>query len=148
MLIRDRQVFPDRQLGWVLWMRDCVTQAAWKLEASQGRHTPEITALWAQAVSIFEQKFGDPENRFHSIARPFYEQAVSKIRGAIEVETAMGGAVQGLKGRSAAPTRFWVRTPSQIKPMLDYYQKRALSVYEPTVVDVEPWVPTREEVTA
>ncbi len=147
LLMRDRKVYPERMLGLVLLLRECVTQAAWKLEASRGQHTNEITSLWARAVDIFESHFMDPENRYHALARPFYEQAVSRMRGAIEVETALGGAVQGLKGRHAEPTRFWVRTPEHIKPLLDHYQKKALAKYDAVPIDVEP-VETREAVTA
>jgi hypothetical protein len=59
--------------------------------------------------------------------------------------------VQGFRGGARAePTRFWVRTPNHIKPMLDYYQRKALACYAPETIDVEPWVPTpaRETVTA
>jgi len=147
LLMRDQEVFPDRVLGKVLLLRECVTQAAWKQEANGGERTPEIATLWSKAIALFEENFLDPENRFHSIARPFYEQAVSRVRGAIEVETALGGSVQGLKGRRAEPMRFWARVPAHIKPMLDHYQRQALKVYDRTEIDVEP-VETREAVSA
>ena len=147
LLIRDEKVFPYRLLGRVLMIRECVTQAGWKQEQSGGQPTPEVSALWARAIELFESNFLDPENKYHKIARPFYEMAVSKVRGAIEVETALGGAVQGLKGRHAEPMRFWARVPSHIEPMLDYYKREALKVYRQPIVDVEP-VDTREAVPA
>ena len=136
LLLRDRQVFPDRTLGLVLLLRDCVTQAEWRRES--GRPVADVAPLWSQAVHIFETHFLDPTHRFHALARPFYEQAVRNIRGAIEVETSLGGSVQGLQGRRAEPKRFWVRTPEQIRPLLDYYTDKALAVYRPVTVDVEP----------
>lgn len=148
LLLRDRKVYPERRLGLVLWLRDYVTHANWMLEANGGKQTPTILEFWGKAVTLFEAHFADPADKFHAIARPFYEQAVKHIRGAIEVETSLGGAVQGLRGHRAESKRFWVRTPSQIKPLLDHYQREALSVYEAKPVDVEPWVPARDEVTA
>lgn len=148
LLVRDREVFGDRLLGKVLWVRDYVTQAAWRVEDLGGRPDAKVWEMYQAAIALFETHFLDPAHRFHALARPFYEQAVSKVRGAIEVETAMGGAVQGLRGRRAEPRRFWVRTPEQIKPLLDHYQAQALKVYAPVVIDVEPVVPveTREAV--
>lgn len=147
LLVRDREVFGDRLLGKVLWIREYVTQAAWRVEDQGGQTDATVWELYAAAIQLFEAQFLDPTHRFHALARPFYEQAVSKVRGAIEVETALGGAVQGLRGRKAEPKRFWVRTSAQIKPLLDYYQAQALKVYEPVVIDVEPVsVDTREAV--
>lgn len=151
LLMRDRKVFPDRLLGVVLVIRDLVTQAAWRVEQLGGKRDAEVWAMYRQAIALFEVYFLDPAHRLHDLARPFYEQAVCHVRGAIEVETSMGGAVQGLQGRRAEPRRFWVRHHDQIKPILDHYQRQALRVYEPTTIDVEPWAPVetpREAVTA
>jgi glycosyltransferase involved in cell wall biosynthesis len=150
LLMRDRQVFPSRLLGVVLVIRDLVTQASWRIEQQQGQPDAAVWRMWQQAIGLFEEYFLDPTHRLHDLARPFYEQAVRHVRGAIEVETSLGGAVQGLRDRHAEKRRFWVRTPSQIKPLLDHYQAQALKVYEPTTIDVEPWVPVpeRESVVA
>ena len=139
LLIRDQQVFPDRTLGTVLVIRDLITQANWRAEA----HGPDerVWQMYRKAIDLFEAKFMDPANKYHKIARPFYEAAVSKVRGALEVEIAIGGAVGGLKGRHAKPQTFWVRTPEHIQPLLDYHNSQALKVYDPQTVDVEPWVP-------
>lgn len=146
LLVRDMQEFPDRLLGKVLWLRDLTTQAAWRTETLGGKPDAKVWSMYQQAIDLFEAKFLDPTHRFHDLARPFYEQAVCQVRGAIEVEMSLGGAVQGLKGRSAKPRRFWVRTPQQIKPLLDHHQAQALKVYDPVVIDVEPYVEAREAV--
>ena len=145
--MRDSQIFPERLLGIVLVIRDLVTQAAWRVE-QVGKKDETVWVMYRQAIGLFEQHFLDPSHRLHDLARPFYEQAVCHVRGAIELETSLGGAVQGLQGRHAEPTRVWVRHSGQIKPLLDHYQAKALKVYEPVTIDVEPWVPVREMVTA
>lgn len=147
LLMRDRQIFPERLLGIVLVIRDLVTQAAWRVE-QVGKKDETVWVMYRQAIDLFEQHFLDPSHRLHDLARPFYEQAVCHVRGAIELETSLGGAVQGLQGRHAEPKRVWVRHSGQIKPLLDHYQAKALKVYEPVTIDVEPWVPVREMVTA
>lgn len=148
LLERDAKVFPDRVLGKVLRIREYAVIADEIREEQDGRATPEVTELWARAVSGFEADFLDPTNKYHAITRPFYEMAVRHVRGALEVETALGGAVQGLQGRRAEVKRFWVRVPEHIKPMLDHYQREALKTYEPTTIDVAPYVETREAVPA
>jgi glycosyltransferase involved in cell wall biosynthesis len=145
LLMRDMHVFPDRRLGKVLVIRDLITQAAWKVEANGGTTDDAVWTMYRQAISLFESHFMDPSDRFHDLARPFYEAAVCKVRGAIEVETSLGGAVQGLQGRRAEPKRFWVRTHEHIAPLLDWHRKQAMKVFETTPIDVEPWVPVREQ---
>ena len=146
LLMRDRKVFPERQLGIVLVIRDLITHAAWRLEQTHGKPDAQVWAMYRQAVALFEANFLDPHHRLHFLARPFYESAVQHVHGAMECEHAMGGAVGGLKGRHAKPDTFWVRTPEHLEPMLDYYRKKALKPYEPITLDVEPWVPTPEAV--
>lgn len=146
LLMRDRQVFPDRQLGIVLVIRDLITHAAWRMEQTDGRPDAKVWEMYRQAIGLFETHFLDPNHRLHFLARPFYESAVKHVRGAMECEHAMGGSVGGLKGRHAKPDTFWVRTPEHLEPMLDYYRKKALKPYEPVTLDVEPWVPTPEVV--
>lgn len=140
LLLRDQQVFPDRKLGTVLVIRDLITQGNWRAEANGGQPDAQVWQMYRKAIDLFESNFMDPANKYHAIARPFYEAAVSKVRGAMEIEIALGGAVGGLKGRHAKPQTFWVRTPEHIQPLLDYHNRQAMKVYEPQAVDVEPWV--------
>jgi glycosyltransferase involved in cell wall biosynthesis len=148
LLKRDREVFPDRQLGIVLVIRDLITQAAWRVESNQGKTDAPVWEMYRQAIALFETHFLDPNHRLHFLARPFYESAVRHVAGALETEYALGGMVGGLKGRHAKPETFWVRTQAHLPAMLAYFQKKALKVYEPIPLDVEPWVPVRDEVTA
>lgn len=152
LLIRDQNVFPDRRLGRVLVIRDLLTQASWRIESLRGKRDARVWHMYRQAIALFEAHFMDPADRFHVIARPFYEDAVKHVRGAIEVETSLGGVMQGFKGNAKAEVRrFWVREHSHIKPLLDYYQAQALKVYDDDPIDVDPWVPAethREAVTA
>lgn len=147
LLMRDREVFPERRLGAVLWLRDLVTHAAWRVEAHGGKPDATVWSMYRQAIDLFEREFADPSDRLHALARPFYEGAVRHVRGAMEVETSIGGSVGGLGSRAAKPVRFWVRTPDQIAPMLDHYRREALRAFESVPVDVEP-VGALEEVTA
>jgi 2-polyprenyl-3-methyl-5-hydroxy-6-metoxy-1,4-benzoquinol methylase/glycosyltransferase involved in cell wall biosynthesis len=148
LLLRDLKVFEKRQLGKVLWARECVTRAAQRLERTGGKPDSFVWDMYRQAIGVFEEHFLDPSHRMHFLARPYYEAAVKNVRGAMECEHAMGGAIGGLKGRHAKPDTFWVRTPEHLEPMLDYYRKKALKPYEPITLDVEPWMPTPEAVTA
>lgn len=148
LLVRDSEVFPDRELGKVLWIREFVTEAAWRIEDLGGTPDAAVFECYRRAVALFEANFLDPAHRLHDIARPFYEQAVKHIAGAMEFQTAFGGAMGGMKGRQAAPKSYWVRTPEHIKPLLDQAQAKALKVFEVPPLDVEPWVPVREGVAA
>lgn len=138
LLMRDRQVFPARQLGIVLVIRDLVTQAAWRVERNDGKPDEVVWTYYREAIALFEQHFLDPAHRLHALARPFYEQAVSKVRGALEFEWAFGGRQGGLHESHAAPKRFWVRTPEHIQPLVDFHTRRAMEVFQREAIDVEP----------
>ncbi len=137
LLVRDREVFPDRRLGLVLVLRDLVNQALWR-EEDAGRMTDVSKELLSRAIACFEQHFMDPTDKFHAIARPFYETALQRVATAIEVEFALGGAPGGLKGRRAQPIHWWVRERAQMWPLIEHEQAKVKAAEAPFVLDVEP----------
>jgi hypothetical protein len=146
LLIKDQEVFPDRRLGKVLWVREFWNMAMWGMEEAGGR-LPEAARQYLQsAIALFEEHFSDPTDKYYVVAKPFYEQALRKVAGAMEVELAFAAQQQGLKGR-AKPERFWVRTPEQLKAVLDTKFKDWLAPFEPPIpVDVEPMPPVADTV--
>lgn len=120
LLIRDQKVFPDRELGKLLLLREHANLAMWALEATRGVVTDNVKAHYGQVVALFEAHFMDPANKHHALARPFYEQALKHIDGSIEVEVAVAGglAPNGLNGERAKPMRVWARTPEHLRTLL------------------------------
>ena len=137
LLVRDREVFPDRRLGLVLVLRDLINQGMWRQE-SVGGMDDGVRDLYHRAVLLFEQQFMDPSDKFHTIARPFYEHALRHYDGATEVQYSLGGAVNGLKGRTPKPVTWWVRRREHMWPLVEHEQQRIRQQDAPLMVDVEP----------
>lgn len=138
LLIRDAEMFPTRRLGKVLVLRDCLNLGVWSMEAARGKLTPDAKRYFQQVIAIFESNFMDPADKYHPIARPFYEQALRRVAGAFEVEVAFAAGQHGLKGH-AKPERVWVRSADQIGPLL---MAKAQAWTKPLAaeppIDVEP----------
>jgi glycosyltransferase involved in cell wall biosynthesis/SAM-dependent methyltransferase len=147
LLVRDRKVFPTRRLGKVLVLRDLVNQALWREERNRGALDAESKDLLLRACALFEQEFMAPDDKFHPIARPFYETALRRMANAVEVEFALGGAAGGLKGRSPKPIKWWVREYDHLWPLIAHEEQKIKAQRTPVVIDVTP-IETREAVSA
>lgn len=149
LLVRDQQQFPDRRLGKLLVLRDCLNLATWAREAAQGRLTDEAKSYYQRVVGLFEAHFADPADKYYPLARPFYEEALKQVAGTFEVELAFAAQQQGLKGH-AKPERLWVRTPEQLQKLLDYRMQQWMNAFQVEAIDVEPSVvrEQREAVSA
>ncbi len=137
LLVRDREMFPDRRLGLVLVLRDLVNQGMWRHETI-GVVDDGVQDLYARAVTLFEQHFMDPADKFHPIARPFYEQALRCYEGALEVSYALAGKQGGLRGASPKPLTWWVRKREHLWTLVDYEQRKVRERDQPIAIDVEP----------
>jgi hypothetical protein len=73
-----------------------------------------------QTVAIFEKFFADPSDKFHGLARPFYERALQAVNGSLEVEVAIGGKPGGLHGERAKPERVWVRSYADLERLVKH----------------------------
>jgi len=148
LLERDRVVFPDRTLGLVLAIRECANLALWAKERAGGRLNDESKAYESRVIALYEQHFLNPGHKYHALARPFYEQAVRDVDGAIEVELALAGAPGGLKEATSTPSRVWVRTPDHLRALLQWHLDEALKPLEhPVPLEVDP-LPTSVQAVA
>lgn len=151
LLVRDRQMFPDRELGSLLVLRDYANLALWTRQSQQGALTAEVQQYYANVVGLFEEKFMDPAHTYHALARPFYESALRSVAGAMEVEIGMavGHAPDGLGQGRAKATRVWVRTPEHLAQLLAAKSVEVVKSLKPDqyVLDCEP-LPQPTEVAA
>ena len=139
LLVRDQQMFPDRILGKLLVLREHANLAQWARERTNGAITSEIQQHYAQVVGLFEKHFADPTNKHYPLAKPFYEQALRCVNGAIEVEIAVTGQLNGLNGEHARPERVWVRTADQMGALLHARIDALVATLSgPPAMDVEP----------
>lgn len=142
LLVRDREVFPDRTLGNLLVLRDFSNMALWSRQEAGGQLTEAVKEYSAKVIGLFETHFLDPGHKFHDLARPFYEMALRDVAGAIEVEVALAGAPGGMGPHRATAHRVWVREAKHLRQLLEHRLNQLLQPLEaPSALDVEPIAP-------
>jgi predicted RNA methylase len=139
LLARDQQVFPDRRLGKVLVIRDFLNLAQWEVEEAGGVLTARVKERLQGAVAMFEKHFADPADKYHALARPFYEAALKHVAGAFEAEFSFGAQQNGLQGRPK-PERVWVRNQEQLQALLARRMAEWTKPMQPDPIDVNPIV--------
>lgn len=130
-LIRlNNEVYADRLLNHVITLRECV-QVARDILDTEGRMTPEAQRLFTHACQLYEAHFDDPTNKFHAIARPFYDAALEYHSEAWQFEVALAGKLGELNGSHARPSRFRVRTYAQLEAEVLHLLAQAKRTMEP-----------------
>ena len=142
LLKKDRKVFPERRLGKLLWLRDFVNLADYYREQAGGRITPDVVQLLKQTVVLFETEFADPADKYHALARPWYERALKDLGLGIEMEVALAGKRGGMEKHKAKPRRVWIRQPADLKPLMDYELAELQKQMQPEALKVDPFVDT------
>ena len=89
ILVKDRRLFPERQLGYVFWLRDLVQSARHSMIAS-GNITKQAMACLQEAVRLYRQRFADPGAEYHAQARPLYQQALMLLGRGRPLRVAVG----------------------------------------------------------
>jgi glycosyltransferase involved in cell wall biosynthesis/2-polyprenyl-3-methyl-5-hydroxy-6-metoxy-1,4-benzoquinol methylase len=136
-LIRDQKVFPTRRLGKLLWVRE-FSQMGQMAEEKEGM-SPRARTFYSQAISLYEQEFSDPNDKYHALGRPFYEAALARVSGTIEFELALAGAIGSFpKGSRAKPERIRVRRMEDLRPLLLDKLDKIEAQHKPAPIDVEP----------
>jgi glycosyltransferase involved in cell wall biosynthesis/2-polyprenyl-3-methyl-5-hydroxy-6-metoxy-1,4-benzoquinol methylase len=124
LLRKDQEVFPTRELGKVLVMRDYVNLADFDREGHQGQMTARARAGYAQAVRLFLTHFDDPAHRYHAIARPWYETALQHLGQGWEMELAAAGKAGGMGAKRAETERLWVRDAGEFMRLQAYRSQK------------------------
>jgi hypothetical protein len=138
LLMRDAEVFPERRLHKLLVLRDHLNLAQWSTE-QHGQLTETAYGHLRKVIELFEQNFAEPSDKYYPLAYPFYELAVKRVQGSVEIELAFAAQVQGLKGK-AKPERVWVRSLSDVPKVLAQKHGEWLKLLAPPPpVDTEPW---------
>jgi glycosyltransferase involved in cell wall biosynthesis/predicted RNA methylase len=148
LLIKDQQRFPERRLGKVLVLRDLVNIADYAAEQNGGRYPEHAVSYLKRAIAMFEAEFPDPADKFHPIARPFYERALKAFKVGLEAEVGFAAKPGGLEDEHARPQRVWVREPAHLKRLLDWQVAKVVDAMTPAPVRVDPIVAVREAVSA
>jgi len=144
LIIKDQQVFPQRQLGKVILIRESVLQANRECE-TVGAMTAKAQRGYGYAIGCFREHFSDPANKYHAIARPWYELALKALGMGWEVELALAGRKGGLENRSAKPERIWVADSEEFACYIQHRSGEIAQKMRPTVFHTDPFITARVE---
>ena len=136
LIIRDQQVFPTRDLGKVILIREMVLQADANRAAVGGRLIGQVRTGYEHAIEIFLARFDDPTHKLHALARPWYEAALKGLGMGFEVELAIGGkpaSAGGLQGAHARPERIWVRDGAELERLVAHQAAKVRAQMEPVM---------------
>jgi 2-polyprenyl-3-methyl-5-hydroxy-6-metoxy-1,4-benzoquinol methylase/glycosyltransferase involved in cell wall biosynthesis len=147
LLIKDKERFPDRRLGKVLILRDLVNLADYAAESYRGQYPTHAIEYLKRAVALFEAEFKDPADKFHAIARPWYERALKAFGIGYEAEMAFTAKQGGLNGERAKVQRLWVRDPADLKRLIEWQADQMMKGVIQPDIRVEP-LEMREAVSA
>lgn len=125
LLLRDQRVFPDRQLGNVLLLREAVVQADIE-RVRAGEMTDYAEAGYLHALDVFERHFADPSHKFFVLARPWYEAALRHLGLGWEFEWAFAGRPGSLGASKASVSRIRVRDEHDLVRWMDAQKARAV----------------------
>lgn len=139
LLQRDRQQYPARRLGAVLVLRDVVNLADYDREEAGGAMTPKADAHYRAALALFTQHFADPSDKYHRLARPWYERSLKALGAGVEIEVALGGKRGGLNGQHAKPERLWVTGPDELERLIAHRVAGIRAQMTPDVIHVDPF---------
>ena len=96
LMLRDRELYPERLLGKFLWIRDLahLNRYAWE---RHGALTGEMHQRAGEAVALWRELLRDGHVRMAMDALPYYSEAVQLLTGeGIAFEIAMGASRNGL----------------------------------------------------
>jgi hypothetical protein len=141
LVARDQVRFPDRRLGKLLVARDAVHLGDEEVRQHQDERTPLAESYYRRAVELYEAHFLDPADKYHALARPFYERALQALGQGTEVEWALAGKAGGLNGSHAKSHRLWVQTAAELESVLQFTIRQALARMDPAPVMVDPVAP-------
>ena len=93
-----------RRLDVVLFIRDCSNIAQFELEAHQGQRTQKADQHARAGVLAYRKHFADPSDKYHTLARPFYETCLKILGHGFEIGWALGAGVPKLQHKLAPET--------------------------------------------
>lgn len=150
LLRRDQEVFPDRELGQVLLLREAVIEADLSKARAGNQLTPRAQQGYRFALQIYITHFDDPAHKFAKIARPWYEAALRHLGIGWEAEVALAGKAGGLGPSRAKPERVWVRDGVEFHRLMSHRILEGAKKMAPVSFHTEPFVeaPVATEVSA
>ena len=147
LLKRDQDVFPQRRLGSLLVLRDYFNLGEFHRERSDGRMNDVAYTHYKACIELFAS-FADPADKFHGLARPFYEGALKALGRGFDLEYALGGTLGDMApDRHAKRLRVRVQSYDEYRALVEHELGVIKTQMDPAPLKTDPF-PAREPVAA
>lgn len=127
-----------RRLDIVLFIRDCANIAQFELEAAR-QVTPKARTHAEAGIAAYVKHLSDPADKYHSLARPFYETCLHVAGRGFEVGWALAAGQPMLQGK-LAPEKFRVADLAEAERELQARMAAILAPFRPVAVPTLPCV--------
>lgn len=109
LLKKDREKYPNRQLGVVLMMRDYLNMSQWSMEESHGEVTDPVFMWLKEVVRCHRQYFNNPKHLYYNLSYALYQRALVALGKnnlpasdkhqniPFEIAYSMGGGLGGIQ---------------------------------------------------
>lgn len=128
-----------RRLDGVLFIRDCANIAQFATEANRGRPDKRAMQHADAGRRAYQQHFAEATDKYHGLARPFYETCLAILGEGFEVAWALGAGAPSVKGR-LNPEKFRVASVEEARIELEARSRGILAQMAPVDVDTRPSV--------
>lgn len=127
-----------RRLDIVLFIRDCANIAQFELEAAH-QVTPKARQHAEAGIAAYLKHLADPADKYHSLARPFYETCLQLAGRGFEVGWALAAGSPSLQGK-LAPEKFRVADLEDAERELQARMAAILTPFRPMAIQTLPCV--------
>jgi len=149
---KDREMYPERELGPLLVMRDYLNLSQFTLEATGGRINDIVVQYLRKCVLLYLERFQDPDVQFHQRAYDIAQIALRRLALSglpvqqewgvpIEVKLALGIGVGGLRNELTPESRWF----SGAQEFLDFMDRHTRRLVQPLLPPPPPLATTAAE---
>jgi glycosyltransferase involved in cell wall biosynthesis/SAM-dependent methyltransferase len=148
LLKRDRERFASRRLGKVLVLRDYYNLGQFYREQTGGNLNDPATRHFRAAIELFGETFADPADKYHGLARPYYEAALRAMGWGFDMEIALGGRQGDMPStHRAAIKKVRVQSHDELAALVNHELAKAKAQMHPEPIKTDPF-PSPEPVAA
>ena len=101
LLMVDRVINPERELGKVLLQRDYLNMVHWEMQDNNNQITEQAADYLNMIVQLYRENFTDPKQRLHDLSFQQYQKALEYLQigmpFSVKVEAVNGDNMNGAK---------------------------------------------------
>jgi hypothetical protein len=120
-------------------LRDFYNLGQFTQERADGQLTSKAQKYYAECVRLFMLHFADPADKYHKLARPFYEGALKALGTGFELDYGLGGRQGDMGNHRAKLQRVRVQTFAEYDAIVRYEMAKIAEQMHPAPLKTDPF---------